>query len=284
MNRIAWRRAVVVFAALALVPTAWARVPAAPVAQSHERFVAIDGVRNFRDVGGYRTTSGRTVRWGMLCRAGALGGMTPRGKADFARLGVVSIIDVRSAEERRQVPEDWLGGPKLSYWTHDYTRGGGADPARPMSRPTTPEAVRQLMYGAYGSFPKQMAPSYRELFVRLTASRGPLVLNCTAGKDRTGIGTALVLHALGVPYPTIREDFLLSNRGINPAALRPSLPPELAALSDEALLPLAGVEGGYLDAAFAQLTKEYGSIEGYLQKELGIGPREIARLRRRMLT
>jgi protein-tyrosine phosphatase len=260
---------------------AWARSPAAAVQRT--QFVAVDGVRNFRDVGGYRTTDGRTVRWGVLYRAGALGGITPRGRSEFARLGVSSIIDLRSAGERRQLPEDSLASRRISYWSRDYGMGGGADPARPMSRPRTPEAVRALMYGAYGSIPKQMAPSYREMFARLLGGRGAVVLNCTAGKDRTGIGTALVLHVLGVPYQTIRADFLLSNASIDTASLRKALPPDLAALPDDALLPLAGVEAGYLDTAFATLRKDYGSVEGYLQKEVGIGPREVAQLRRRML-
>jgi protein-tyrosine phosphatase len=140
-----------------------------------------------------------------------------------------------------------------------------------------------LMIGAYRTIPRDMAPSFRELFTQLSAVRGAVVLNCTAGKDRTGIGAALVLHALGVPYSTIRQDFLLSNVGVNPASLRSLLPPDLAALSDEALMPLAGVDGAYLDTTFAQLRQDYGSVDAYLQKALGVGPREISQLRRRML-
>jgi len=154
-----------------------------------------------------------------------------------------------------------------------------------MSRPKvmTPEAVRSMMTGAYSMMPAQLAPSYREMFRQLVGGRMPLVLNCTAGKDRTGIGVALVLTALGVPYETVRQDFLLSNAGIRPAELRKSLPPALAALPDDALLPLAGVEGAYLDNAFAQIRKDYGSIDTYLQRELGVGPLQVAILKRRML-
>lgn len=279
MRRYAWALAL---SALAVGQPVLAKAPAAAVQRT--QFVPVDGVRNFRDVGGYRTADGHVVRRGVLYRSGALGNMTPRGRAEFARLGVVSIVDLRSAGERAKLPEDWLGTRRISYWTRDYDMGRGADPARPQSLPRTPEAIRAMMYGAYRTLPKQMAPSYRELFQRLIAGRSPVVLNCTAGKDRTGIGSALVLHALGVPYETIRRDFLLSNEGIDVASLRPTLSsPELAALPDEALKPLAGVEAGYIDTTFAQLRQEYGSVDGFLRQELGVGPREIAQLRRRML-
>lgn len=279
MKRYAWALAL---STVLLGQPALAKAPAQAAAAQRSQFVPVEGVRNFRDVGGYRAADGKTVRWGVLYRAGALGSMTPRGRTEFARLGVGSIVDLRSPAERQKEPEDWLASRRISYWTRDYDMGGH-DPARPMSMPRTPEAIRALMYGAYGTIPKQMAPSYRELFTRLIGGRGAVVLNCTAGKDRTGIGTALVLHALGVPYATIRQDFLLSNAGVDVAGLRRSLPEDLAKLPDEALTPLAGVEGEYIDTTFAQLRKDYGSIEGYLQKELAIGPREIAQLRRRML-
>jgi protein-tyrosine phosphatase len=282
MKRNAWICGIALSAAIALANPAWVKPAASVSAARNTRFVAIEGVKNFRDVGGYRTSDGRIVQWGMLYRSGALGGMTSQGRDAFGRLGVGSIIDLRSASERQHSPEDSLGSDKISYWTHDYVMGGG-DPARPQSSPRTAEAVRSLMQNVYRTIPRDMAPSYRELFVRLGTGNGAVVLNCTAGKDRTGIGAALVLSALGVPYPAIRRDFLLSNVGVNPANLRPSLPPYLAALSDEALMPLAGVDGAYLDGTFTQLRHDYGSIRGYLQKELGVGPREIARLRVRML-
>ena len=148
------------------------------------------------------------------------------------------------------------------------------------------------MAQGYRTMPKALAPSYRELFARLIAGRGATVVNCTAGKDRTGIGAALVLTALGVPYGTVREDFLLSNRAIaaqfsrspgaggidaRSAAGFAALPLDVAAL-------LAGVDGPYLDAAFDQIRQDYGTVEGYLAKELGLGPRKIALLRRRMLS
>ena len=109
------------------------------------------------------------------------------------------------------------------------------------------------------------------------------MVNCTAGKDRTGIATALVLTALGVPYATVREDFLLSNNALGMQGLSGTISPYLAKLQPDVVQPLVGVEGEYLDAAFDQLRKDYGSVENYLAQELGIGPAQLAVLKRRML-
>ena len=178
------------------------------------------------------------------------------------------------------------------YWARDYSldQTGFAqlfgDPAN-----LTAESVRSAMAQGYRGMPRMLAPSYRELFARLIAGRGATVVNCTAGKDRTGIGTALVLTALGVPYETVREDFLLSNRAIaaqfsrTPGAsgIDTQAAGAFAALPKDVAALLAGVDGPYLDAAFDQIRRDYGSVEGYLAKELGLGPRDLARLRRRML-
>jgi protein-tyrosine phosphatase len=148
----------------------------------------------------------------------------------------------------------------------------------------TGEAARAMMAGSYRTLAQQQAPSYRELFARLTGpSRGPVVVNCSAGKDRTGIATALVLTALGVPYDTIRQDYLLSNGAYGMDTLKRDLSSPMAALPPDAAAALAGVDGSYIDATFAALRQQYGSVENFMARELGVGPRQIAVLKARML-
>ena len=284
-----------VASALLLATPGWAR-EAAPLAAvqsaGQERIIAIDGGHNFRDTGGYRTSSGRTVRRGVFYRSASMANLTPQGMAQLQALRIGSIIDLRSTQERRSDTSNWLAASGQGYWTRDYSlddTGFAAmfgDPSM-----LTADKVRSAMAQGYRTLPKALAPSYRELFARLIAGRGAVVVNCTAGKDRTGIGTALVLTALGVPYETVREDFLLSNRAIaaqfsrsaNGSGIDAKSAAAMAALPREVTALLAGVDGPYLDAAFDQIRSDYGSVEGYLAKELGVGPREIAILRRRML-
>lgn len=264
-----------------------AREAAPAVAVQHERFIAVEGGRNFRDVGGYRTADGQTVRWGRLYRSGSLGNLTAGGMTTLQGLGIRAIIDLRMTGERRRDMSNWLPRSGLGYYTRDYTLGGDerALAAGHMDLgKATPEAIGAMMLTGYRTMPRELAPQYRELFARLMApGKGAVVVNCTAGKDRTGIATALVLTALGVPYATVREDFLLSNNAPGMNSLQAALSPQYAALPPELVRRMIGVEGEWLDAAFAQLTQDYGSVDGYLEKELGVGPREKAALRRRLL-
>ena len=284
-------RSVLLLSAFALAAPALAEAPVpAPVAvhdhaQSYDsRFILLDGGRNFRDLGGLRTADGQAVKAGLFYRGGPLGSLTEKGKADFAKLHVARIVDLRSTEERSHDAYSQKDAYGDAYWTRDYTLSLGnmgamfSDPSK-----LTADNMRTMMTTAYRTLPKEQAPAYRELFASLVAGKGPVVVNCTAGKDRTGIATALVLTALGVPYDTVRQDFLLSNGAPGMNTLGGAISPMLARLPADVAAPLIGVEGVYLDTAFAQLRQDYGSVEGFMQTELGVGPNEIAALRARML-
>lgn len=251
------------------------------------RMIPMEGSRNFRDVGGYLTADGRTVRWNALYRSGSLGNLQKAGMARLRNMDIRAIIDLLMTTERSRDQSNWLSIAGMGYWTRDYQLGDDeASLAQIFRDPSklTADSMRAMMTQGYRTMPKELAPQYRELFARLIApSKGAVVLNCTAGKDRTGIGTALVLTALGVPYETVREDYLLSNTGLNMDSVQGAISPQLASLPPEVLQPLVGVEGEYLDAAFAQMKADYGSIEAYLEQELGVGPVEIETLKRRML-
>ena len=280
IGRMAFGMALLALPALPLAARSPAPAVQAEATPEHPRFIPMAGGRNFRDVGGYRTANGKAVRWGMLYRSGSLGTLAPEGRMMLAGLHPAAIVDLRTTQERSR-DDGWIA-KRPGYWTRDYDMSLGAlggFMADPKNR--TAEGMRTMMLGGYRTFPREQAPSYRELFARLLKSDGPVVVNCTAGKDRTGIATALVLTALGVPYETVRQDFLLSNGAPGMSTLQSSLgqmslPPEVAA-------PLVNVEPGYLDTAFATLRQDYGSIDAYLAKELGVGPRERAALRHRML-
>jgi len=273
-------------AALLVAAPAFAR-DAAPVRQQQAqgRFIPLEGGRNFRDVGGYRTSDGHRVKWHVLYRSGSMANLTPAAQARFNQLNVTSIIDLRSTEERARDPNHWQSDTPHGYWARDYSQAQGG--SNPLANPAlhSPEATRQMMITAYRTLAKDQAASYRELFARLAAPhQGAVVVNCTAGKDRTGVGTALVLTALGVPYSTVKQDFLLSNNAPGMATLSKDLSSPMASLPPASLAILAGVEGSYLDATFTGIRQQYGSVQGYLRTELGVGPRQIAALRRNLLT
>lgn len=271
--------------ALAIAAPAWAD-QAAPVATQvqQDRFIQMDGGRNFRDLGGYRTADGHTVKRGVMYRSGSLGSLTPQGQQTLSGLHIASIIDLRSTDERSRDSNDLAAVFGQGYWARDYGMSHGDMGAMfARSGPPTAESMKAMMSQVYRTLPKEQAASYREMFARLVAGKEPLVVNCTAGKDRTGIASALVLTAVGVPYETVKRDFLLSNDAPGMSTLASVLPGPLAKLPPEVLKPLSGVEPEYLDTAFAQIKQDYGSVENYLQKELAVGADEVAALRRNLL-
>lgn len=278
------RFAIVSIAALALAGPVQAQQAPVPEAQlaAPSRFVFLEGGRNFRDMGGYRTVDGKLVKSGVLYRSGSPGGLTPRGLADLQALHVAAIVDLRTTDERRHDSVDLPAAFGPRYWTRDYGMSVGDMRSVFSGGPLTADSIRAMMIGVYRRIPREQAPSYRELFARLAQGKGPTVVNCTAGKDRTGVAAALVLTALGVPYETVRRDFLLSNGAPGMETLQSGIGP-LAKLPPDVVAPLVGVEAGYLDTAFAAIRQDFGSVEGYLRDQLGVGPREIAALRRQML-
>jgi protein-tyrosine phosphatase len=261
---------------------------AAPAALAHEghdhahgaavdsRFVLLEGGRNFRDVGGYRTADGETVRHGILYRAGTLGGLTAAGQAKLAGLSPVAIVDLRTPEEREHDRNaDWLR-VQPGYWTSDSGRSLGdlrklfGDPSQ-----LTGAIMRERMTDAYRSMYREQTPAYRVLFAHLVEGEGPVVLNCTAGKDRTGIGAALMMKALGAHDDDIMADYLLTGslgdierrKQLNSVKLREMLGEELP---EHVAHALAGVSPDFLHGAFNAISQSPGGVEGYLRDAMGV--------------
>ena len=251
------------------------------------REIALAGGDNFRDVGGYQTKDGHKVAWGKLYRSASVGRYAAEDQALIRKFGVGSIIDLRSSRERAGDKNPWMQSAGLGYWTRDYELSGGNLGALFQKGAKLDGAImRDMMIQGYRGFPKEQAASYRVLFERLLASDGAVIVNCTAGKDRTGLGVALVLSALGVPYDTIMEDYLLSNTALDMDALRADagMNAAMAALPADVAKPLLGVESAYLDAAFDQIRKDYGDVDTYLARELGVDAKAVKQLRKRMLS
>lgn len=279
-------------ALLLLAPAPMIAHDAAPATQpatapERTREIALTGGDNFRDVGGYRTADGHAVIWGKLYRSASVGRYTADDQALIRKLSIGSIIDLRSTRERQGDKAPWMQAADVGYWTRDYDLSGGNLGALfAKGAKFDAETMRGVMIQGYRGFPKEQAASYRMLFDRLLTSDKAVIVNCTAGKDRTGLGVALVLSALGVPYETIMEDYLLSNTLLDADALRADagMNAAMSALPADVAKPLLGVERAYLDAAFEQIAKDYGSVDAYLAQELGVDAAAKQRLRQRMLS
>jgi protein-tyrosine phosphatase len=250
-----------------------------------QRVLPLEGAVNFRDIGGYPAAGGRRVRWGMVYRSADLTGITPADLAYLGGLDVRLICDLRSTAERSEeaVLRAKLG--KIRHWSRDHAISLGDLPRLVKSGVVTRADTRRTMMEIYPTLPYEQASSYREIFKRIAAGDVPLTFNCAGGKDRTGVGAALLLSLLGVSPADIIEDYALSEKivGNRPRARADEKLSPLLKLPAEVLEPLLASDPAYIRAMFHAVESKNGSVEAYARNVLGLSKREIAEIRRRLL-
>lgn len=246
-----------------------------------ERLVPLEHGSNFRDIGGYPGQGGKHVRWGMIYRSGGTPMLTD---ADVSRVqGLVSeMVDLRSTEERSLAPTR-VEGVSYSAVGYSMTRISSLTPT-----------TTSTMGSSYRNFPTMLAPHLKIVFAKLLANQGALVYNCSAGQDRTGFATAMVLSALGTPRDVILSDYHLSTTYRRPEYEMPRFDAAAQAASPVAAFfatyqkdpaaaqprPLFDTNHrAFLEVALDEVDAKWGSVDNYLAKEVGVGPTELARLR-----
>jgi protein-tyrosine phosphatase len=247
-----------------------------PMPNSPVRHFDLVGASNFRDLGGYPGEDGRTVRWGQIFRSNHLGHLTETDIGVLRGLGLKNAFDFRGSEERAvaacaiaEIAVHSLPIEPTVVAALRARRAGGA--------PLAPTDALEVMRDSYRNYVQQNTPRFRSLFAHLLEDPAPLVIHCTAGKDRTGFACALILHALGVAEDRIAEDYLLTNRYYRrDSSASNDLP-------DDVRQVLGSVEASFLAAAFDAIRANFGSLQRYLDDGLGLGAGERARLQARYL-
>ena len=240
--------------------------------------VPLAGGSNFRDLGGYRTRDGRTVRRGAVFRSAHLGGLTDDDRTALARLGVRTIVDLRGVAEAAETPHLIDGLPCRVVGAHiepgvgERIRGAVADGT------ATPHLMMEFLTDHYRDYPRRCAPGFRTLFATLSdGTHRPLVFHCTAGKDRTGFASALLLSLLGVPWETVMEDYLRTNDlWTGHIGRYPELDIDTRAAIVEARTP-------YLEAAFDVVRGDFGGPEAFAERALGLDAAARLRLQAELL-
>lgn len=266
-----------------------------------DRSLHLPSAPNFRDAGGYRTADGHWVRMGLLYRSDQLDRLTPDDLKLVHGVGIKLVCDLRTETERKQgldrLPE---GAQSL---IADVAGPGSASSglAAMISSPDKARALladgkgAALMIAANRDFVSKDSAriAYQAVFERLSdPAMLPGVFHCTAGKDRTGWAQAVFLSIMGVPRETIRSDYLASNAYlaeknrrllamIGASASRTGK--NGGALDPAWIQPLLDVRPEYLDAAFDEVEKRYGSMDSYLHEGLGLSDATLQSLRRLFL-
>jgi protein-tyrosine phosphatase len=224
---------------------------------------------NFRDLASH-VRPRVPLRTGRLFRSDHLGALNADDARQIEALGIRRVLDFRGVYERCAAACAVQGVTvhslaieptivqKLSHLLAAGTRLTEAD-------------VVALMEDTYRGFVRRSTHRFAEFFGHLLESDQPTVFHCTAGKDRTGFAAALVLHAVGASPDEVMRDYLLTNERFKPGAWSTTLPPQVARV-------LYRVQPEFLQAAFEAAAQDYGSLDGYLDEGLGLGPRERDRL------
>ena len=237
------------------------------------RILPLEGVENFRDYGGYGSRHGR-VASGRLFRAAHQARATPADLEAIAGLNLATVVDLRRPRERDNDPNLRPDGFSAALIQCDLGDQAEA-PHVAFLRETdlTPESARAFFLEYYDKAPFE--PRHLELFGRyfaaLAADGGPVLIHCTAGKDRTGLLAALTHHILGVHDDDAQADYLLTNVAARVEARLPTVTEALEKSlgkrpSETAVRAFLGVDASYLDAALASIRAHSGSVDAYLDQ------------------
>jgi protein-tyrosine phosphatase len=239
------------------------------------RHLNLEGASNFRDLGGYPTADGRIVRWRRIFRSNHLGHLTPADIDVVRGLGVRSAFDFRGLDERAAA---MCGIEDITVHSLPIEPTVvAALRARLAAGSLSADDALEIMRESYRNYVRLNTHSFRALFAHLLDDHAPLVIHCTAGKDRTGFACALVLHALGVPDEFIADDYLLTNRFYRRD------PSASTDLPENVRQAIGSVEASFLAAGFDAIRTDYGDLDSYLRDGLALGVGERTSLRERYL-
>jgi protein-tyrosine phosphatase len=237
---------------------------------------------NFRDLGGVAVRGG-TLRRGVLYRSEGPRSFDARHRAELVALGFRVVCDLRSDHEQQRAPNDWVQDARLlSFDIVADLRARNDDAWNLMRAAPTVDGARATMTNVYRAIPSALIPHLPRLVEAVTARETPILVHCTAGKDRTGVVVALLLRLLGASEADIQRDYLLSEsysrRAVNADLMRERFRKALGSPPDEqTLMAVIGVDSAYLDAAMQTVTAQWGSVDAYFTAA-GIDAAQVAEL------
>ena len=235
----------------------------------------MQGIHNFRDFGGYETKDGKVIKEGLLYRSGGLHKATDADLDELAALGIKTICDLRSEQERIKEPDripdvspvtffNIPMRPIVDYHSRSLKRLGSLMFGRERRIDYIAES-----YKAYRDYATGYLPQLRALFKRISNPENlPLLVHCSAGKDRTGVVSSLIQQMLGVPAEVTMDDYLITNQNMdvyNAEIMRQLSKLAYFGVPWKMYVPLFDARRDYLNAAFAQVKEEFGALENWMR-------------------
>ena len=242
------------------------------------RVIDMYNIKNFRDIGGYYTNDNRQLKWGKIYRSADLSSATLYDQEKIRRLNIKTIIDFRSEQASGKYPI--LLHPSI----HRF-----ALPLTPMDAEkldnqllnqnfNRSDAIKYVQE-SYVDIIENHKEQFGEMFDLLTNDANyPILLSGSLGKDGVGIATYLILYAIGIPHNTIVQDYMLTNRLIDPAKTEIDAG-NLSEPVQEAVTAMLSVNRAYINYAVDHINTKYESVDNYLEQELRVtsGKRNLLR-------
>jgi protein-tyrosine phosphatase len=256
----------------------------------HQRILPFRKIANFRDLGGYPAVDGKQIKWGLLYRSGHFAKATQSDLRKLQALNIDTVIDFRSVKEKEDEPDRLpkSGGIKtlplpmldvvneaMSKEIHEAVKKNNFQDFDPVEK----------MLQMYRLIAIEHAPEYQQFIQTILSADGkPVLWHCTAGKDRTGFGAAILLRLLGVEEKHIIEDYLLSSRYIEKRR-RMILMLRLTRGREpiKIVKKLMSVDESWMQAAFHAIDQQWGNFENYSREGLGLATADISQLRTTLL-
>lgn len=265
--------------------------------ESPVRHIELEGEPNFRDLGGYETIEGQKVKWREVFRTGELGTLSDADVRKLEELDVRTVVNFLLPEEiERHGPDRVPAGVEL---IHDPITGK-------RSSELSLAAQDAISTGNFDELPAEinleihaiLMDEAKEQYARLLRTladpnKRPLAFHCSHGVHRTGTATAILLSALGVPWETIRKDYVLTNdvrkevteetlsKLREKVSVTRNVDPDSVDMSNvEAFYIL---DAAYIDGALKAAEEQYGSMDAYIREGLGLSEAEISKLRSELL-
>ncbi|MBW1868013.1 MAG: tyrosine-protein phosphatase [Deltaproteobacteria bacterium] len=247
---------------------------------SQIRVISVDGASNFRDFGGYPTTSGKMVRWRQLYRSAKLSGLTDMGIETFESLGIRIVIDLRRQEEIDKAPDLLPQGVDWQKITLKESTIGDVLAQALLDGDTSGLEFDKLVQ-SYADFYTSNVEKYGELLpLVMSSGNRPIDIHCAGGAGRTGFTVALIQLVLGVTEVGVMDDYLLTNEVIASdlqeaveyflETIRTNTGQEPTEEDRENLTNFVTMHSEYLQAALDRVVEEYGSFDNFIRDGIGI--------------
>jgi protein-tyrosine phosphatase len=257
-----------------------------------DRVLPLSGIHNFRDYGGYAARGG-TLREGHLWRSGHHFGATADDLDAVHRVGIAKVIDLRGDSERAAFPclrHEAFAGDVVFHPGETANERGKAVHDEASEGIRTADEARGSMVRLYDRLPFRpvLVGTFRLYLQTLADDARPSLLHCFAGKDRTGVGAAIVHRLMGVHADDVMADYLLTNTAGDPEAriaaaavsIRASFGPQM---DDGALRMIMSVQPEFLDGAIAAIAREHGTLEAYAEAVLDADAALVRRMEARLV-